>query len=392
MVIKVSTLLAHNTVVQDDITPVLGGNLNTNNFSIANGLNSVTISGNNYPVDLGTVGQVISTNGNGILSFSDVVSSITLTGDVTGSGSSTITTVLSDTTVSSGSYGSGSTIGIYTVNSQGRLTSASSVPIVITPTSAGLGNVTNSLQVINNGGAPSIHANAGVPTGSATSGALYVDENVTNGVGIYRYNGASWDPIAENLNLYAENSSTFITPVAQGINSIALGEGAQTAVAAVDSLAIGNQSLARLQGSVMQASGRFASAGDAQAGRYLLRTNTINGIPTEVFIDGTAGILRLVLPDDSTWTYKITVTGHRTDASNGHAGYTAAGVIYRASGVNTTSLQGSPNKVALAESNPSWDINISADPVNGSLKITVTGETGKTIRWVVLVETVEVTN
>jgi hypothetical protein len=111
-----------------------------------------------------------------------------------------------------------------------------------------------------------------------------------------------------------------------------------------------------------------------------------------MFIDGTAGSIRLILPDDATWTFRVTITGHRTDLGNGHAGYTASGVIYRGSGANTTAIQGSVNKMVLAESNPSWDINISADNINGSLRLLVTGETGKIIRWLALVETVEITN
>lgn len=200
------------------------------------------------------------------------------------------------------------------------------------------------------------------------------------------------NPAAQTLKLYSENASTYTPPFAAATNSVAIGEGAQTEVGAIDSLALGNQSLARTQGEIVQASGRFASTGDAQAGRYLLRSATINGSPTELFIDGTAGSVRLVLTDDCTWTFKVTVTGHRTDASDGHAGYTAAGVIYRNAGVSTTAIQGSVQKSVLGESNPPWDINIAADPTNGSLRITVTGEAGKTIRWVALVETVEVTN
>lgn len=269
MVIKVSTLLAHSTVVQDDSTPTLGGALNVNGFPIINGGNPVTITNNSYPTTLGSPGQVITTNGSGNLYFADP------------------------------------------------------------PTS---------------------------------------------------------------LKLYAENPAIYITPVALGNNSIALGDGAQTSSTALDSLAIGLQSLARTQGSIVQASGRFSSTGDAQAGRYLLRSITINSVPTELFIDGTAGSVRLVLPDDATWTFRVTITGHRTDSPDGHAGYTSSGVIYRTSGPSTTAILGSIQKSVLAESNQVWDINTSADPINGSIKITVVGETGKTIRWVALVETVEITN
>lgn len=192
--------------------------------------------------------------------------------------------------------------------------------------------------------------------------------------------------------LYRENPVAPVTPVAAGSNSIALGSAATTTVNATNSLAIGEQSLARIPGGVVQASGRFALLGDAQSGRYLVRTNTINNVPTELFINGTAGNQRLILQDNSTWTFKITVTAHRTDVGDGHAGYTATGVIFRNSGSSTTSIQGSVQKTVLAESNPSWDINISADTASGALRITALGEAGKTIRWVALVETVEITN
>lgn len=393
MAIKVSTLLEHNTVVQDDITPVLGGNLDTNGFEIANGIFPVTISGNDYPTNTGTSGQVLTTDGSGNLSWQSAASgSITLIGDVTGTGFSPVTTTISNTTVVPNTYGSASSVGVFTVNSQGRLTAASNAPISITPAQAGLGNVTNSLQVINAGGAPSIREGTGAPSGSDTLGAIYIDRSTTGGNGIYYYDGSVWQVIGQKLNLYDENSTSFIAPIAVGNNSIALGSGAETTAAGPGSLAIGLQSLARTQGGVVQANGRFASNGDAQAGRYMLRNVSTSITPQELFIDGTGGSVRLSLPDDSTWTFRITVTAHRTDLGNGHAGYTAQGVIYRGAGAASVAIQGSINKTVLAESNPSWDININADTTNGSLRILVTGENAKTIRWVALVETVEITN
>lgn len=393
MSIKVSTLLTSNTLLVRDTSPVLGGNLFTNNFVIANGANPVTISVNKYPTTTGTAGQVMTTNGAGVLSFQNPSSGpITLVGDVTGSGNSPVTTTITPTGVTAGTYGSNSSVGIFTVNAKGQLTNAVNASIAITPSQAGLGNVTNQLQVINAGGAPSMREGTGVPSGSDSLGAIYVDQAVTNGNAIYRYNGTSWDVIATKPNLYAEKVNGFTQPVAAALDSVALGSGAETQTGANGSLAIGMQSLARVPGGVVQANGRFSNNGDAQAGRYLLRGNTISATPAELFINGTAGGTRLTLPDDSTWTFRVTVTAHRTDLPNGHAGYTASGVIYRGSGAVTTAILGSVQKVVLAESNPVWDINISADSVNGSLRILVTGEAGKIIRWVALVETVEITN
>lgn len=206
------------------------------------------------------------------------------------------------------------------------------------------------------------------------------------GTGIVTVNATG----SSTLQLYAENPVAPVTPVASGTNSIAL-LSASHAIAQ-DSLAIGVQSLSRIQGGVVQASGRFASSGDAQTGRYLLRTNTINNIPTTMFVDGTAGSVTVTMPDNSTWTFRITITGHRTDVNDGHAGYEFKGVIYRDSGAATTAIQGKTSKIVLAESNTPWDANVFADTTNGGFTVTVTGQTSKTIRWLALVETIEITN
>jgi len=199
--------------------------------------------------------------------------------------------------------------------------------------------------------------------------------------------------IAYPINvLYDELAVLPIAPAAMGNNSIALGSGAVTSVAATNSLAIGEQSLARLPGGVVQASGRFGTSGDAQAGRYLLRTVTVNNTLTQAFIDGTGGTQGLVLPDNSTWTFTATVTGHRIDATGGHAGYKIEGIIYRDSGVATTALQGNIIKNVISESNPVWDVTVTADATFGSLSVKVKGENSKIIRWLALIETVEITN
>lgn len=231
-------------------------------------------------------------------------------------------------------------------------------------------------------------------TDTASVGSIYTDINsgtvyskVAAGSGF-----VTWNPIAATgIVLYRENVVSPGLNAPMGANSITLGQAAQTALTAHDSVAIGNQSLARHPG-IVQASGRFGSSGDAQAGRYLLRTVTTNAITTEAFFDGTSGTERLTLPDDSTWMFTATITGHRQDASDGHAGYKIEGVIYRAGGAPTTAVVGAVNKNVLGSSNPAWDVHISADNTYGSLKVNVKGEIGKIIRWVALIETLEITN
>jgi hypothetical protein len=225
------------------------------------------------------------------------------------------------------------------------------------------------------------------------------DVNVVENASINNYvltwnnSTSKWiaSPAAQILALYDENSITPTAPAALGVNSIALGSGAQTNTSADKSLAIGDQSLARTNSSMVFAGGRFGSTGDAQVGKYLLRTITINNTATEAFIDGANGSIRLILPDDATWSFSAMITAHQTNGV-GRAGYKLEGVIYRVAGANTTAIQGRVLKTVLAESSPAWDINIVADTVNGALKVIALGENSKTIRWVCSIDTVEITN
>lgn len=208
---------------------------------------------------------------------------------------------------------------------------------------------------------------------------------------------------ADYLNLYNENFTTGGVADATGANSVAIGDaatamaenslalGARSSAQATNSIAIGEYSVARHQGAIMHAAGRFVVSGDAQIGNYLLKGATTSNIPRQLYLDGPAGTTPLIIPDNSTWTYKITVTAHRTDANDGHAGFFIKGVIYRRSGPGTTVFQGYPVVEIISQSNPSWSINTTADNVNGCLALTVTGETGKTIRWLAHIETVEIT-
>jgi hypothetical protein len=203
------------------------------------------------------------------------------------------------------------------------------------------------------------------------------------------YNGSGWVNGSITPKLYAENPVSQVTPISTGINAIALGS--EATAQAHDSIAIGRQSLARLPG-IVQANGRFATQGDAQAGTYVLRTSTINGTPgIEMFLNGVNGGERLVMTTDSTWVWEATIVAHRTDASN-QAGFKLKGVLYCGGSINSIVMLGAPSKEILARSDTNWDVAAEADVANGSLKITVKGAAGQSIRWMALVQTTEVTN
>jgi len=126
------------------------------------------------------------------------------------------------------------------------------------------------------------------------------------------------------------------------------------------------------------------------AGLYVLSNATTDATVTELFVNGD-GSTQLDLPDDTTWLFRVSVVGRRTDANDESAGYTFEGVIDRNVGVATTAIAGAVTKTTLAEDNGPWEADVDADISGGALRIRVTGEAAKNVSWVAKIETVEIT-
>lgn len=140
------------------------------------------------------------------------------------------------------------------------------------------------------------------------------------------------------------------------------------------------------------ASNYFTALGDAQSGRYVAQRITTDATVTELTLGNQtpAASTRIVLPNDSTYVFDILVVARRTDVDNESAGYRFTGVIDRNSSALSTAIVGTVTKTVIAEDTAAWDVTVDADTTNGSLRIQVTGEAAKTIRWVAVVNTVEV--
>lgn len=111
---------------------------------------------------------------------------------------------------------------------------------------------------------------------------------------------------------------------------------------------------------------------------YLTRT-TANNTPAELWVDGTASN-RMVLPNDTTWIYRIDVVARRTDSTGDYAAYFIEGMINNTT--NTVSLLATSASVnTLYQNQATWAIAVTADNVNKALVVTVTGENAKTIKW-----------
>ena len=140
----------------------------------------------------------------------------------------------------------------------------------------------------------------------------------------------------------------------------------------------GYRAFARMPFSSARAAGQFASPGDAQdVEGPILRVVTTNATPTELLADGS---IRLALASNSAWTFSLLIIAYRTDSS-AFASYRIDGCIHRGPLPANTTLDAS-TKTVLFESDAAYDVTVSADTTNGSLKVEATGKSGQTIRWV----------
>jgi len=125
--------------------------------------------------------------------------------------------------------------------------------------------------------------------------------------------------------------------------------------------------------------GVFVPLTSSSQGVISLTAHTTTAATIEMFVNGIAGS-RIVLLDNTTLTFDIDIVAHRTDASE-NAGYSVKGVIKRDVGAVSTAIVGTVVPINIAEDDLAWDFLVTADIINGSLRIQVIGAAGKDIRW-----------
>lgn len=396
-----TTGLTPSPVSAGDI--VLDGTL-----AIANGGTGLTATPTNGQIDIGngtgftrttisgTANQIGVTNGAGTITLTNLgLLSIATSTGTTGlvltptTTAGAVTQVLSGTLITANGGTGLTSIGtanqVLGVNPGGTgldyKTITAGTGISVTPSA---GSIT-----INNTGVtsvgltvPSILSVTGSPVTTSGTIAVSLATQTANTVFAGPTSGGAATPTFRALGytdlpikLYSESTGTYIAPSATGTNSIAFGSGAAQTI----------------WGGKAFSNDRFAISGDSQTGLYTLRAITTNATSTELFLD-TASAQRLVLPNNSVWTFSIIIAARRTDATGGGAGYKFEGVIRKDGNSASTTLIGTPTKTILGETNTSWNVTLSADTTNGSLRLNAVGENAKTIRWVATVITTEVTD
>jgi hypothetical protein len=157
--------------------------------------------------------------------------------------------------------------------------------------------------------------------------------------------------------------------------------------------ALGYSAVASREGQHALANGCFAVGGDSQISQYVLRATTADATATEVTASGSSSGY-VDVPTSRTCACRIKVVAIRTDVSGTAAAWTnIQAAITRDSAGNCRllgSVAGDGTTTMCDAGASTWTVAVTADTSGQRLAVTVTGESGKTIRWVAAVDLVEV--
>lgn len=204
---------------------------------------------------------------------------------------------------------------------------------------------------------------------------------------------------------HAEGDSTQATGQsshAEGAGTLALGiaahaEGNSSRVDGNYGHARGEYASAPRRAQSSQAAGRFAAAGDAQTIGLIARLSTTDATPGVLVGDGTGSptvaggnINVLTIALNRAHQFRVSVVARRSDVSGDTAGWVFTGLVARGSSGNAAIVGTTLGNSWGAAGAAAWDAAVSVDTTDQYLKVTVTGEAAKTIRWVATITTTEV--
>jgi hypothetical protein len=202
----------------------------------------------------------------------------------------------------------------------------------------------------------------------------------TNGVGIGAGTSGASSGVAVGVGAYGPTQGAAIGYGAIGdVNGVAIGYSANCN--SMDkAVALGMYSKAqRYRELVKSADGASTTLNSFSILDWY--ASTANATPTEILLGGTAA-QRAILLNSSAFIFKLLAVA-RDNVNNDCAMWELTGGIKRGANAAATALVGAITKSLIAADTAAatWDIDALADTTNGSLKLNVTGEASKTIRW-----------
>jgi hypothetical protein len=194
--------------------------------------------------------------------------------------------------------------------------------------------------------------------------------------------------VASGFASHAEGGAT----TASGLCSHA--EGGSTTASGAGSHAEGASSLAAKSCQRAIASSQFDAPGDAQYTEVVVTCNTADTTPTPLNLTDYCGDLDNVnltpvpftCDTNKTYAFLIHLAARKDDGTS--AMFARQAVIKNVN--NTVSLEGAVQTVGVDINPANWAVAISADDTNKCLQILVTGADANNIRWVAMLQAVEI--
>lgn len=242
------------------------------------------------------------------------------------------------------------------------------------------------------GGGEFNEAQANKSTVSGGNLNLATAEGATVGGGIENHANGAFSTIAGgNGNIIGSNDATISggnTNEASGSAATVGGGRFNLASANFGTISGGVDAHASHYGEWAYAAGGFSVAltGEAQTSTYVMRGTTTNNSSAVLGLGDASD--DLTIASGRTVTFDIQIAAR--SAGGESAGYTFTGVIENQLGI--TSILGGVANPMTREDDTNWNVTVTADDSTDSLKITVLGGTGDSVRWVATVRTTEVQN
>jgi hypothetical protein len=204
--------------------------------------------------------------------------------------------------------------------------------------------------------------------------------------------------VGGSLTYYAESVNVATAATASGQDSVAIGGQASTTSGGASGMALGKLAVSAAErahaygvsakadryGEHAFSSASFGTVGDLRQSNFITRCTTTNGTQAEVFLDLVSEVI--TIPNNSSAAFSIFCVARRTDADGENDSWECKGLIHRDANAASTTLDAlQVNHIGST----SWDFETTADTSAGSLRMRVTGEAAKTIRWAVSVKMIQ---
>jgi hypothetical protein len=242
-------------------------------------------------------------------------------------------------------------------------------------------------------GANSTISGGGSNAASTNYSTVSGGTNNTAAGGEYSTVGGGGSNTASGLNATVAGGAS---NTASGTNTT-VGGGSSNTVNGRDSVIPGgtNGSVKTRKGAIVYSSNRFTANGDSQWCMQGIRTETYDAVAKNLTQDsgGTFDATNNIVLDNNSVVSFTGFVQARQNTTGDSSVWKVEGAIKRVANAASTILLGTPTVTLVGQDAgaAAWVLALTADTTAGGLKLTVTGEAAKTIRWNSYLQVVELT-